>query len=134
MVDVLLVILIFFMTITTAQVLKVDKTIKLPPAPHAQKKDNQRAEAIINVRWLEKTDGAEFVFQEKVYPKASDLVPLIRAAKEIGERKITRGDNPNFRIVIRGDRNVPAQYVAAAMNACAEAGIVDVSFSAVNKE
>ena len=134
MVDVLLVILIFFMTITSAQVLKVDKTIKLPPAPHAQKKDNQRSEAIVNVRWLEKTDGAEFVFQDKVYPKATELVPLIKAAKEVGERKVTSGENPNFRIVIRGDRNVPAQYVSDAMNACAEAGIVDISFSAVNKD
>jgi len=134
MVDVLLVILIFFMTITTAQVLKVDKTIKLPPAPHAQKKDSQRAEAIVNVRWVEETNGAKFVFQDQAYAKARELVPLIRGAKEVGERKITQGDNPNFRIVIRGDRNVPALYVSQAMNACAEAGIVDVSFSAVNKE
>jgi biopolymer transport protein ExbD len=36
--------------------------------------------------------------------------------------------------VIRGDRDVPATYVAQAMNACAEAGISDISFSAVNKD
>ncbi len=134
MVDVLLVILIFFMTITSAQVLKVDKTIHLPPAPHAQKKDNQRSEGVINVRWLPDTKKAEFVFQDRVYTHASDLVPLIKAAKEIGEKKITAGNNPNFRIVIRGDRDVPASYVSQAMNACAEASIVDLSFSAVNKE
>jgi hypothetical protein len=29
---------------------------------------------------------------------------------------------------------VPAIYVSQAMNACAEAGITDISFSAVNKE
>jgi biopolymer transport protein ExbD len=134
MVDVLLVILIFFMTITSAQVLKVDKTIKLPAAPHALKKDNQRAEAVVNVRWVEATNKGEFVFDDKVYARSSDLVPLIRNAKAIGEKKITAGNNPNFRIVIRGDRNVSATYVAQAMNATAEAGVVDVSFSAVNKE
>ena len=35
MVDVLLTILVFFMMITSAQVLKVDKTITLPVAPDA---------------------------------------------------------------------------------------------------
>ncbi len=43
MIDVLLVMLIFFMTITSAQVLKVDKTISLPVAKNAQKKDTSRA-------------------------------------------------------------------------------------------
>ena len=51
MIDVLLTILVFFMTITSAQVLKVDKSIQLPIAKDAQKKDNTRAEAIVNVRW-----------------------------------------------------------------------------------
>ena len=134
MVDVLLVILIFFMMIASAQVLKVDKTIHLPPAPHAQKKDSQRAEAIVNVRWLPDTKKAEFVFDDKVYAKADDLVPLIRSAKTAGEKKITQGNNPNFRIVVRGDRDVPARYVSQAMNAAAKADIVDLSFSTVNKE
>ena len=68
MIDVLLTILVFFMTITSAQVLKVDKTIKLPIAKDAQKKDNSRAEAIVNVRWNEKKAG--FVFDDKVYTSA----------------------------------------------------------------
>ena len=38
MIDVLLTILVFFMTITSAQVLKVDKSIQLPIAKDAQKK------------------------------------------------------------------------------------------------
>jgi biopolymer transport protein ExbD len=134
MIDVLLVILIFFMTITSAQVLKVDKTIQLPPAPHALKKDSQRAEAIVNVRWLPETKKAEFVFDDRVYRTASELVPLIRLAKALGEKKIVSGNNPNFRVVIRGDRDVPAMYVSQAMNAAAQADIVDLSFSAVNKQ
>ena len=133
MIDVLLTILIFFMTITSAQVLKVDKTIKLPVATNAQKKDNQRAEAVVNVRWK---DGkrAEFVFDDKTYSKPEDLVPLLKIAKANGEKKIVQGTNPVFRAVIRGDRDVPALYVSQAMNSCGEAGISDISFSAVNKD
>jgi len=133
MVDVLLVILIFFMTITSAQVLKVDKTINLPTAPDAQKKDNQRAEAVVNVRWLPDTKRVLFVFDDQAYSRASELVPLVKNAKAIGEKKITAGENPNFRVVIRADKDVPARYVSAAMDSCANAGVVDISFSTINK-
>lgn len=134
MIDVLLVMLIFFMTITSAQVLKVDKAIRLPVAPHALKKDTQRGEAIINVRWDAQAKKAQFTFEDKPYDKSSELVDLLKAAREAGEKKIARGPGLSFRAVIRGDRDVPALYVSQAMNAAAEAGISDISFSAVNKE
>jgi biopolymer transport protein ExbD len=129
---VLLTILVFFMTITSAQVLKVDKTIHLPVAKDAQKKDNTRAEAVLNVRW--KNKKAQFVFDDRLYPQASAMVDALKTAKITGEKKVTGTANPTFRAVIRGDRDVPAIYVSQAMNACAEAGITDISFSAVNKE
>lgn len=134
MIDVLLTILIFFMTITSAQVLKVDKSIKLPIASDAMKKDNQRSEAIVNVRWHPETKRADFTYEDKPYTKSDDLVPLLKQAREVGEKKITAGQNPTFRVVIRGDRDVPALYVSHAMNAAGEAGISDISFSAVNKD
>ena len=134
MIDVLLVILIFFMTITSASVLKVDKTIDLPIAKDAAKKDNSRAETVVNVRWDDAKRKAEFVYDDRVYRDAAEIVELLKTAKLTGEKKITGGENPTFRAVIRGDRDVPALYVSKAMNACAEAGITDISFSAVNKK
>lgn len=132
MIDVLLTILVFFMTITSAQVLKVDKTINLPVAKDAQKKDNSRAETVINVRWKDKK--ASFVFDDRVFTQASAMVDLLKTARATGEKKVTGTQNPTFRAVIRGDRDVPAIYVSQAMNACGEAGITDISFSAVNKD
>ena len=134
MIDVLLTILIFFMTITSAQVLKVDKSINLPVAADAQKKDSSRAEGVVNVRWNPGTSKAEFVYDDKVYERSSELIPQLKAAKESGEQKITQGQNPNFRIVIRGDRDVPALHISQAMNAAGEAGISDISFSAASKD
>jgi len=134
MIDVLLTILIFFMTITSAQVLKVDKTIKLPVAPDAQKKDNQRSEAIVNVRWNPATSKAAFVYNDKTYTESSQLIPVLKAAKASADAKIARSQNPAFRIVIRGDQNVPAVHVSEVMDAAAAAGIADISFAAVNKE
>src|ERR1700741_3354972 len=106
MIDVLLTILVFFMTITSAQVLKVDKTINLPIAKDAQKKDNSRAETVVNVRWKDKKAG--FVFNDKVYTNAADMIDPLKVAKTTGEQKVTRGVKPTFRSVIRGDRDVPA--------------------------
>ena len=125
MVDVLLTILIFFMTITSAQVLKVDKTIVLPVAPNALKKDDSRAEAIINVRWNEGKQAAEYTFDDQGYPHPEDLVPIL---------KTRAAGNPKYRAVIRGDRAVTAEAIARVMNVAGNSGISDISFSTVNKE
>jgi len=136
MVDVLLVILIFFMVITSAQVLNIDKSIKLPIAVEAAKKDDSRSEAIVNVRWDPEANRSVFNFQDRLYTKGADLVEPFKAAKAYGEKVAASksGQNPEFRIVIRGDREVPALFVSQAMNAAAEAGISDISFSAVNHD
>src|SRR5271168_4786016 len=84
MVDVLLTILVFFMMITSAQVLKVDKTIQLPVAPDAQKMESKRAEVVVNVRWLADAKKAQFVIDDKVYPAAGELTAPLRTAKAIG--------------------------------------------------
>ena len=133
MIDVLLVLLIFFMSITSAQVLKVDKTIELPIAPNAIKKDNQRAEAVVNVKWDPTAKKATYSMDDRVYPEIAELSQALAAAKKVGEAKVTKSDNPTFRCVIRGDREANAVSVSRAMNAAAEAGISDISFSAANR-
>ena len=134
MIDVLLVLLIFFMSITTAQILKVDKNVKLPIAPNAIKKDTQRSEVIINVRWDEAAKKANYIVDEKVFLETGELTKAVTAARVVGETRVTKSANPTFRAVIRGDRDATAMYISRAMNAAAEAGISDISFSAVNKE
>ncbi len=134
MVDVLLVLLIFFMSITTAQVLKVDKSIQLPISANALKKDNQRAEAIVNVKWDASRKKATYTMNDRVFPELSELSKTLADAKKLGETQIAKGPNPTFRCVIRGDREANALSVSRAMNAAAEAGISDISFSAVNRD
>src|SRR4051812_19384417 len=133
MVDVLLVLLIFFMSITSAQVLKVDKTIQLPISTNSLKKDNSRAEAIVNVKWDAATRKATYSMDDKPYPDLAELSKALASAKKTGETKVTKGPNPTFRCVIRGDRETNALSVSRAMNAAAEAGISDIAFSAVNR-
>src|SRR5438477_12928817 len=84
MIEVQLTILVFFMTITSAQVLKVDKSITHPVAKDAQKKDNSRAEAVVNVRWKDKK--AQFVYDDRVYTQSSSMVEPLKTAKITGEK------------------------------------------------
>lgn len=134
MIDVLLVLLIFFMSITSAQVLKVDKAITLPVAAHGVKKDNTRAEAVINVRWEAAKKKAVYTYNEKTYTDLTKLTADLAAAKKASDITGAKGKNPEFRVVIRGDREGNARSMSLAMNAAAEAGVGDISFSTTNKE
>jgi biopolymer transport protein ExbD len=134
MIDVLLVLLIFFMSITSAQVLRVDKGITLPVAAHGSKKDNMRAEAIVNVRWEADKKKAIYTYEDKPFEDMSKLSTALAEARKASEKAGAKGNNPEYRVVIRGDREGTARSVALVMNAAAEAGIGDISFSTANKE
>lgn len=124
MIDVLLVLLIFFMSITSAQVLQIDKEIQLPVAGDAKKKEkNQMNEAALNVRW--KNNKATINFESKEYDIVEPLIQLLEQRK---------ANNPNYRVIIRGDKRLPAVEVQRVMALVAQAGIDDISFSALNKE
>ena len=69
-----------------------------------------------------------------LYPELSELTKAIGTAKKVGEVKVTHSANSAFRVVIRGDRDATAMSVSRAMNAAAEAGVSDISFSATNKD
>ncbi|MEY2600311.1 MAG: hypothetical protein RLZZ142_2570 [Verrucomicrobiota bacterium] len=134
MIDVLLVMLIFFMTITSAQVLRVDKNIKLPIAQNASRKDSSRSEVIINVRWEAAAQKAVYTFEDKPYDSVAEFEQELKNAKEAAERQLSSSQNPSVRAVIRADRECPALYVNKAMNAAAVAGIDDITFSTVNHD
>jgi biopolymer transport protein ExbD len=126
MVDVLLVLLIFFMAITSAEVLKVNKSIVLPVSPNAKKRDPEMSkhEMAINVRW-DKAQSKGFVdVDDKDYPNLSDLVPYLKERKKRDEK---------LRAVIRGDASLPAIEIQRVMNIVGEGGVSDISFAASNK-
>lgn len=124
MIDVLLVLLIFFMSITSAQVLSIDKEIQLPVAKDAKKKEKDvMNEANLNVRW---TNGkATILFENSSYEDVGPLVDKLRSRHEA---------NAKYRAVIRGDKRLPAIEIQRVMSVIAQAGIDDISFSALNKE
>jgi biopolymer transport protein ExbD len=71
---------------------------------------------------------------EREFKEASKLIPVLKEARIVGEKTASKGDNQEFRVVIRGDRMTHALAINQAMNAAGEAGIADVSFSVVNND
>ena len=126
MIDVLLVLLIFFMSITTAEILKVDASITLPVSPNANKADPKlsKHEVAINVRWDPKTSKAAILVSDKEYANPADLPPYLQARHKA---------DPLLRTVVRGDKLLPAIEVQRVMNLIGEGGISVVSFSAASK-
>lgn len=125
MIDVLLVLLIFFMSITSSQVAKIDKEITPPVAGAAKKKEKNLAnEGIINVRWNNTRQQSTLVLQDREYPQTDALVELLTDFK---------ARNASYRVIIRGDKALPAVEVQKVMAVIAQSGIDDISFSALNQ-
>jgi biopolymer transport protein ExbD len=128
MIDVLLVLLIFFMSITSSQVLKVDKNISLPvAAANGVKRDDKAAAGLINISW-DKTTGLP---KYKLDDRELDMNDKDGIAKELAARK---GDNPKYRLLVRADKDCHAKYISKALEWGAEAGIENIAFSGLNHE
>jgi biopolymer transport protein ExbD len=125
MIDVLLVLLIFFMSITTDQIMKVDKSIRLPLAPEAKpRKNDMKNEAVVNIDWDAALNQAQVRFGTKVCDPLEQLAEFVRPAKE---------GNPKLKLIIRGDADLPAIEVQKVIEQLASAGIDDISLSGTNR-
>ncbi len=128
MIDILLVLLVFFMSIATKQVLQKTEGIRLPVAAKAgdRPEGGVPGEVIINVRWVELGGGAgSIVIDTKDYEKAEDFIPILTAALKT---------EPLTRVLIRADRAVRFAYMREIIKSVASAGITNVTFSAVNRD
>ena len=127
MIDVLLVLLIFFMSITSSQVLKVDKNISLPVAANGVKRDYKAAACLINISWDKTTGQAKYKLDDReLDPNYKDGI-----AKELADRN---GTNEKYRLLVRADKECHAKYVSKALEWGAEAGIDNIAFSGLNHE
>lgn len=126
MIDVLLVLLVFFVMITSAEVLKVDKNLKLPISPNAKKRETEMAkhEMAVNLRFDKETNKGVLVLDDQIIAKWEDIIPTLK--DKLAKDKL-------LRIVVRGDTMVPAGEIQRIMNVIGEAGIADIAFSASNK-
>lgn len=128
MIDCLLVLLIFFMSITTASVLQIEKGVVLPVAPDAKKPERGKVqeEGMVTMKWISADQPGVFYFENEDYEP--DKLPVM--VSRLRERK---EQIPGYKVNFRGDARLNALDIQTAMQVMADAGFSDISFSTLNK-
>ena len=125
MIDILLVLLVFFMSISSTEVLQSNKDIRLPVAKDAKDAKENPGQIIVNLAYSPINNGVAISVNDKDYPSPGDLIPVL-------QNHIQK--NPMVRVLIRADRDVRYATMKSMLEAVGKAGIANVTFSVVDKE
>lgn len=124
MVDVLLVLLVFFISITSTEVLRRSRDLDLPESAQASLLDRAfTKQVIINLKWLAPVRQTLMTMDGRSYVSVSELATRLR------ERAIT---DPGVRVLIRADREVEYRHVAQLISACSSANIDQIHFATLS--
>jgi biopolymer transport protein ExbD len=126
MIDILLVLLVFFMSISSTEVLKVNHAITLPVAADGKPASkNSPGQVVINIEWVALNDVGSIEISEQKFADANAIIPIVQKAVQA---------NPLTRVLIRADRGVKWAFMKTVMRAVAQGGVENVTFSVVNKD
>ncbi|MGA1129546.1 MAG: ExbD/TolR family protein, partial [Chthoniobacterales bacterium] len=125
MIDILLVLLVFFMSISSTEVLQSNRDIKLPVAKDAKDAKENPGQIIVNLGFSQINNSASISVNEVEYGAPADLVPML-------QNHIQK--NPMVRVLIRADKDVRYSLLKSLLEAVGQAGIANVTFSVVDKE
>ena len=114
MVDILLVLLCFFIVTWSFARKELELDVKVPTAQNAKESNPVVNQTVLNV----KQDGS-VVWNRKAV-----------AAKELTKRlKELSGLFPDYAIIVRADERVPFRFVSDVLDICREANIWNVAFA-----
>lgn len=116
MLDVIFLLLIFFIITSVFARMENELSITVPSADSATPPKRSLGELIVNLRF----DGTLVVNQKKVSVDQLKML-LARIAKQY----------PDQSVIIRGDRKATLEYAIGIMDACAKSGVWNVSFAAL---
>jgi biopolymer transport protein ExbD len=126
MIDILLVLLVFFMSISSTEVLQVNKDVTLPVAKDAKPAEKDtKGQTIVNVMWATINNAGSVEVDDKKFAQPEQM---------LGHLATKAQANPAMRILIRADRNVRYDYLKQVMITAGKAGVGKVTFSVVDKD
>lgn len=114
LVDVLLLLLIFFLLTWNAARNENELDVKVPKASAAQERVAPIGDVVVNV----KTDGTVVVNRRTL--ANAELTELLKGLVQL---------NPEQAVVIRGDQEGAYKNIVGVLNICTEAGITNVAFA-----
>jgi biopolymer transport protein ExbD len=125
MIDILLVLLVFFMSISSTEVLQSNRDIRLPVAKDAKDAKENPGQIVVNLAFNAINNAVAISVNEKDFASPGDLVPVLQNHIE---------KNPMVRVLIRADKDVRYSVTKSLLEAVGRAGIANVTFSVVDKE
>lgn len=126
MIDMVFLLLVFFMCAATLSKVEFTPEINLAIAPKAQIPEDMRNRGSVNILPVgAPTGNGEIVSAEKPFLIHGRLLTEEELRKEITS---TLAENPSLRIYLRIDRNTEYALVQRAIKACAAAGVFDIVF------
>lgn len=114
LVDVLLLLLIFFLMTWNAARNENELDVKIPKASAAKEKPAPIGDVIVNV----KADGNVIVNRRTM--NTQELTDLLKNLVQL---------NPEQAVVIRGDETGAYRNVVSVLNVCSQAGVTNVAFA-----
>ena len=126
MIDILLVLLVFFMSISSTEVLQKTEGVSLPVAKDAKdaSHDTKGGQTIVNILWTELNNTGVIKIDEKSFAQADQMIPVLQA----GVQKSSA-----MRVLIRADKKVRYEVLKQVMIAAGKSGVGNVTFSVVDK-
>jgi biopolymer transport protein ExbD len=120
MIDMVFLLLIFFIVNATAIIVQTDPEVKPPIAKNSKRQEDGRGRIVINVR----KDGTYTNEQFVILPGKEEITDMVKKYKE----KIdSEGLKPKLHL--RGDQETMFKYSRTAISAAAEAGVTEVVFA-----
>lgn len=119
MVDILLVLLVFFIVTWNFALSENELDVKIPNAAHAKEPQPQVGQVVVNVRM----DGS-IVMNRKTLTAPELSVKLKELARLY----------PDYAVILRGDQNVNYKYIVDVLDICRQANIWNVLFATAKVE
>jgi biopolymer transport protein ExbD len=124
MIDILLVLLVFFMSISSTELLQANRDVNLPVAREAKESKKNPGQIIVNVLYNPLSTDTVMEVDERPI-NIAQLVPLLQA-------KVVA--NPLVRVLVRADKEVRYEFMRGLLEAVGRAGVDNVTFSVADKE
>jgi len=124
MIDILLVLLVFFMSISSTEVLRSNRTIPLAIAKDAKQPKKNPGQVIVNVTWQPFNNIGSIEVDSQPFATANDLVPRL-------QNELLK--NPMTSVLVRVDRSARWGFEREVLRAVGDAGITNVTFAVVDK-
>jgi biopolymer transport protein ExbD len=125
MIDILLVLLVFFMSISSTEVLQSNRKIQLPVAADGKPSKKNPGQIIVNITWVALNNIGAIEVNDKPYSQPGEIIPILQKAIR---------SNPLVRVLIRADKAVRYEYLRSVLDILGKSGISNVTFSVVDKE